>query len=118
MLLESGVTWLPGLMWRAVKTWRGVRAEIPWVRESPAELIRRHVRLTVQPIDKPPEASDLERVIDQIGSDDMPLFSTDYPHWQFEGDAPLPDGIPSCLIEKIPIDNPLATHSRLKEMVQ
>jgi predicted TIM-barrel fold metal-dependent hydrolase len=118
VLLESGVTWLPGLMWRAVKTWRGVRAEIPWVRESPAELIRRHVRLTVQPIDKPPEASDLERVIEQIGSDDMLLFSTDYPHWQFEGDAPLPEGIPSRLIEKITTDNPLATYSRLKEMVQ
>ncbi len=118
VLLESGVTWLPTLMWRAVKTWRGVRPEIPWVRESPAEQIRRSIRLTVQPFDAPPDAADLEDVIDQIGSDDMLLFATDYPHWQFEGDAPLPEGFPSRLVEKITTENPLATYPRLKELVQ
>ena len=117
VLLESGVTWLPGLIWRAVKTWRGVRPEVPWVKDSPAELIRRQVRLTVQPMDAPPDAADLERVIEQIGSDDMLLFATDYPHWQFDGDAPLPDGIPSRLIEKITRENPCATYARLQEAV-
>jgi uncharacterized protein len=118
VLLESGVTWLPGLIWRAVKTWRGVRPEVPWVKDSPAELIRRQIRLTVQPMDAPPDAADLERVIEQIGSDDMLLFATDYPHWQFDGDTPLPDGVPSRLIEKITRENPLATYTRLQETVQ
>ncbi|HEY6430665.1 MAG TPA: amidohydrolase family protein [Acetobacteraceae bacterium] len=118
VLIESGVTWLPGLIWRAVKTWRGVRAEVPWVKQSPAEQIREHVRLTVQPIDGPKDAGVLERIIEQIGSDDMLLFSTDYPHWQFENEAALPDGIPRRLIEKIMVENPLATYSRLKENVQ
>jgi predicted TIM-barrel fold metal-dependent hydrolase len=117
VLIESGVTWLPTLMWRAVKTWRGVRPEIPWVRESPAEQIRRQVRLTTQPIDAPEDPAVLQRVIEQIGSDDMLLFATDYPHWQFDGDAPLPDGIPIRLLEKITIENPLSTYSRLKETV-
>jgi len=118
VLLESGVTWLPGLIWRATKTWRGVRAEIPWVRQSPAELIRQHVRLTIQPLDGPTDAAVLQRVIEQIGSDDMLLFATDYPHWQFEDDDVLPAGIPPRLLEKIMVDNPLATYSRLKETVQ
>ena len=118
VLLESGVTWLPGLIWRAVKTWRGVRPEVPWVKESPADQIRRQVRLTAQPIDAPPESADLERVIDQIGSDDMLLFATDYPHWQFDGDSPLPDGIPDRLMEKLTVTNALATYPRLKETVQ
>jgi predicted TIM-barrel fold metal-dependent hydrolase len=118
VLLESGVSWLPGLIWRAVKTWRGVRAEIPWVRESPADLIRRHVRLTIQPFDAPADAAVVARVIEQIDRDDMLLFATDYPHWQFTGDAPLPDGISASLVEKITRDNPLATYSRLKELVQ
>jgi predicted TIM-barrel fold metal-dependent hydrolase len=47
----------------------------------------------------------------------MLLFATDYPHWQFDGDAPLPDGIPSRLIEKITRENPLATYARLQETV-
>ena len=53
VLIESGVTWLPGFIWRAIKTWRAVRAEVPWVKESPAETIRRQVRLTAQPVDAP-----------------------------------------------------------------
>ena len=53
VLLESGVTWLPGFIWRAVKTWRGVRAEVPWVSRSPAEIIRDNFRLTIQPFDAP-----------------------------------------------------------------
>ena len=118
VLLESGVTWLPGLIWRAVKTWRGVRGEIPWVRESPAEQIRRQIRLTAQPIDAPPDPTDLARVIEQIGSDDMLLYATDYPHWQFAGNNPLADGIPDRLIEKMAVENPLATYSRLKETLQ
>ena len=86
MLLESGVTWLPPMMWRFGKDWRGIRTEVPWVQEVPAELIRRHVRLTMQPFDAPPDPADVGRAIDQMGSDEMLLFATDYPHWQFDGD--------------------------------
>ncbi len=116
VLLESGVTWLPGFLWRAVKTWRGVRAEVPWVKRPPAEIIRDHVRLTMQPFDAP-DPSAVADTIEQIGSDEMLLFATDYPHWQFEGTAALPAGIPAGLLRKITIDNPLATYARLKETV-
>ena len=34
------------------KTWRGVRSEVPWVDRRPTELIREHVRLTLQPFDE------------------------------------------------------------------
>jgi uncharacterized protein len=43
------------------------------------------------------------------------LFSTDYPHWQFERNNALPDGLSSDLVRKIMIDNPLATYGRLTE---
>ena len=97
MLIESGFTWLPGFMWRANKTWRGVRAEIPWVDRPPADLIRDHVRFTLQPGDAPPDPASCTRIIDQIGADDMLLFSTDYPHWHFDGDDPFPPGFPGRL---------------------
>ena len=51
-------------------------------------------------------------------SDELLLFSTDYPHWQFEGDQVLPEGLSPGLVRKIMIDNPLATYSRLKEPVR
>jgi uncharacterized protein len=118
VLMESGVSWLPAFMWRAAKTWRGLRVEIPWVDRSPADIIRDHIRLTVQPFDGPPDQAGLEKLIDQIGSDRMLLFASDYPHWQFDGNDPIPPGFAPDLVRRMSIDNPLETYSRLKETVQ
>ena len=115
VLIESGVSWLPGLMWRVSKDWRGVRTEVPWLKKIPADIIRDHFRLTIQPLDAPPNPDDVSRLLDQIGSDDILLFATDYPHWQFDGDDVLPAGLPEASLRKILIDNPLATYPRLKE---
>jgi predicted TIM-barrel fold metal-dependent hydrolase len=115
VLIESGVSWLPAMMWRFGKDWRGTRTEVPWLTEVPASVVREHVRLTIQPFDAPPDAADLQRVIEQIGSDDVLLFATDYPHWQFDGDDVLPQGLPERLLQKILVDNPLATYPRLRE---
>ena len=117
VLAESGFTWLPQFMWRQVKTWRAMRAEIPWVDRAPAEIIRDHVRITLQPTDVPPDASALGQVIDMIGTDRFLLFSTDYPHWQFDGDEALPPGLSESLVRKVLVENPLATYPRLKESV-
>jgi len=46
-------------------------------------------------------------------SDDMLLFSSDFPHWQFDGDNIMPAGIPEKLHGKIRRDNALATYDRL-----
>ena len=95
VLIESGFTWLPTLLWRTSKTWRGVRPEVPWIDRSPAEILRDNVRLTLQPVDAPAgDPQVLARTLEHIGSDRMLLFSTDYPHWHFDGDDVLPDGFP------------------------
>jgi predicted TIM-barrel fold metal-dependent hydrolase len=118
VMIESGVTWLPGFIWRAIKTWRGVRAEVPWINRSPAEIIRENIRLTAQPFDTPPGDKDaVERIVEQIDSDRMLLFASDYPHWQFEGDAITPPGLSPDLLRRMRIDNPLETYPRLKETV-
>ena len=113
VLLESGVTWLPAFLWRLSKFWRGVRLEVPWLDRSPAEIVREHVRLTIQPFDAPDDPDEVARLIDHMRSDDMLLFSSDFPHWQFDGDDVFPSGIPQKLHGKIRRDNALATYSRL-----
>jgi predicted TIM-barrel fold metal-dependent hydrolase len=111
--IESGLTWLSGYIWRADKTWKGVRAEVPWVTRAPSEIIRDHVRFTVQPIDAPDELEAILRLIEHLESDELFLFSTDYPHWQFDGDEVLPSGLSGALLRKITSDNALATYPRL-----
>jgi uncharacterized protein len=106
VLAEGGITWLPSLMWRFDKDWKGIRREVPWVNRPPSEIIREHMRLTIQPIDGPPNPEHLLQIIDQIGSEDMLLFSTDYPHWHFDGSEDvLPVSLPSELERKIFVDN-------------
>jgi uncharacterized protein len=117
VMIESGVTWLPAFIWRAIKSWRGLRTEAPWMRRSPGELVREHVRLTLQPFDAP-GAAEVARIVEQIDSEDMLLFSTDYPHWHFDGMEDMPTGMPSDIARKMCVDNPFATYPRLKEMVQ
>jgi predicted TIM-barrel fold metal-dependent hydrolase len=113
VLIESGVTWLPAAMWRINKTWRGVRAETPWQERMPSEVIRDNVRLTMQPFDAPDTVAALKTILEAVGSDQMLLFATDYPHWHFDGTDAMPDGLPPDLIRKILLDNPLETYPRL-----
>lgn len=81
VLAESGVAWLPSLMWRLDKNWKGLRREIPWLDAPPSEVIRDHVKLTVAPFDGPPDAEGVRRLVEQIGSERPLLYASDYPHW-------------------------------------
>jgi hypothetical protein len=89
--------------------------ETPWVDRAPLEIVRSNIRFSLQPIDAPPDPATLNRLFDHMQSDELLLFSTDYPHWQFDGDAVLPEGMSSDLVRKTMIDNPHATYTRLKE---
>jgi uncharacterized protein len=113
VLIESGFTWLPAHLWRLTKFWRGLRMEVPWVDRAPAEIVRSNVRLTLQPVDGPPSVDALHKLFEHMGSDELLLFSTDYPHWQFDGDAVLPEGLSGQFVRKLMIDNPRATYARL-----
>jgi predicted TIM-barrel fold metal-dependent hydrolase len=75
--------------------------------------------VTLQPVDAPKgDTATLLKTLEHIGSDRMLLFSTDYPHWQFDGDDVLPDGLPDSVVKRILIDNPLETYPRLQEGAQ
>lgn len=117
VLMESGVTWLPGYLWRLTKFWKGLRSEVPWVADPPASIVRERVRLTLQPFDGPLQPGIITRFMDHMGSDELLLFSTDYPHWQFDGAEAIPPGLDPALARKIMVDNPSRTYSRLKETV-
>ena len=65
----------------------------------------------------PPAEASLLKLVDHMQSDELLLFSTDYPHAQFDGMAALPEGLGAELARKIAIDNPRATYARLMETV-
>jgi len=56
--------------------------------------------------DAPPDGDTLHDLIDQIGSDNLFLFATDYPHWHFDTpEDALPVGLSDNLTQKIMYNN-------------
>jgi predicted TIM-barrel fold metal-dependent hydrolase len=115
VMLESGVTWLPFFFSRIDKLWKGLRMETPWVDRLPSEIVRDQVRFTLQPFDAPHDEDITHKIVDQIGSDRVLLFSTDYPHWHFDGTEAFPPGFDAALRRRMTVDNPLETYIRLSE---
>jgi uncharacterized protein len=114
VLLESGVSWLPAFLWRMAKFWNGARLEAPWIDRSPAEIVREHFSLTIQPFDVPPNEEIVQKIVEHLGSDSILLYGSDYPHWHFDGDQVVPQGIPKELADKIFSENPLKTYERIR----
>ena len=42
VLIECGFAWLPLLLWRFDKDWKGVWREVPWLKHRPSEYVAEH----------------------------------------------------------------------------
>jgi predicted TIM-barrel fold metal-dependent hydrolase len=102
VLIEAGVAWVPSLLWRLDRSWRQLRAEVPRLRRLPSEYVREHVWLTTQPVEEPPEPAQFLQMLEHLDMSDHLLFSTDYPHWDFDNpDHALPAALPAELRARI-----------------
>ena len=108
VLIEGGFVWLAPLMWRLDKNYRSLRSEIPWLTELPSKYIRDHFRATTQPMEEPSTSQHLLSIFEMIGCDDFLMFSTNYPHWNFDApDQALPANLSDDLRKRIMATNAL-----------
>ena len=85
VLIEGGFAWLPPLMWRLDRAWRKLRAEVPRPRPArPRSSIRERFWVTTQPMEEPERPGQYLELLEQLAMDDRIMFSTDYPHWDFD----------------------------------
>lgn len=112
VLLESGWTWLPPHLWRFDKEWKNLRRLVPWVRRAPSEYVRDHVRMTIQPTDAPEnDPRKVREVYGQLGSDDMLLYSSDFPHaYPSTAEETLLRHLPEATARKIRSENARALY--------
>jgi predicted TIM-barrel fold metal-dependent hydrolase len=104
-LIEGGFAWVPHVMWRLDKNWKGLRSECPWLICKPSELIREHFRLTSQPIEEPDNDAHLLQMFEMMDAEHTLMFSSDYPHWDFDSPQQAFPRLPAELKRRIFVEN-------------
>jgi predicted TIM-barrel fold metal-dependent hydrolase len=84
VLIECGIAWVPALLWRLDEDYRALRKETPWLQRLPSEYAHDHVRLSTQPLEQPRDRRAMWPALADIGAQDMLMFASDYPHWDFD----------------------------------
>jgi predicted TIM-barrel fold metal-dependent hydrolase len=111
VLLEGGVAWLPGILWRLDTNWRGLRAEVPWLDRLPSEVARRHVHFTTQPLEHTDGNDELLwRMLEAAGAPELLCFSSDYPHWDFDDPGQMLKRLPAEWRDKVMFENAAALY--------
>ena len=85
VLMECGFAWLPPLLWRFDKDWRGVWREVPWVKQPPSEYVGEHFRLTTAPAHLPEDPGALGQLLEMMDVGALLAYASDYPHEHGDG---------------------------------
>jgi len=101
--VECGIAWAAAMGWALDEAFRTFGETLTTgMRRLPSEQLREHFWFSTQPIEEPDDPEHLAFAFDALGMTDRILFSTDYPHWDF--DAPgraLPRTLRRDVREKI-----------------
>ncbi len=81
--IESGVAWLPFMMQRLDNEYMMRSSEAPALKRVPSEYIR-DMYFTSQPMEQSADISVLETTLRMIKAETQLMYSSDYPHWDFD----------------------------------
>jgi predicted TIM-barrel fold metal-dependent hydrolase len=111
LLIEGGIAWLPGILWRLDTNWRALRADTPWLERKPSEVAREHVRFSTQPLEHT-EGNDelLWQMLEAAGAPDVLCFASDYPHWDFDDPGFMLKRLPEAWRDRVLHDNAAALY--------
>jgi predicted TIM-barrel fold metal-dependent hydrolase len=114
ILTEGGLGWIPDVMWRLDKNVKGLRDEVPWMKRLPSEYLVDHVRFTTQPLPEPKRRSHLHMLCEIAQAERTLMFSSDYPHWDFDDPRHALTTLPAGIRQRVASENAIETYgSRL-----
>jgi predicted TIM-barrel fold metal-dependent hydrolase len=105
VITEGGIAWLPDVLWRLDKNVKGLRDEVPWMRRLPSEYIFDHVRFTTQPFVEPRRPEHLHALCDIVCAEKTLMFSSDYPHWDFDDPKRALTWLPKHITQRVRSQN-------------
>src|ERR1700704_4659129 len=83
MWIESGLTWAYCLMQRLDHSYMMRTSDCPSLKRRPSEYMR-EMYYSTQPMEKPADKSILEATFKMINAETQLMWSSDYPHWDFD----------------------------------
>lgn len=92
-LVELAWSWAVPLAWRLDSAYKLMRSEVPHLERLPSEYLRDHVWYTTQPMEEPEQPEWVGEVFEAFevsGMGDKLMYSSDYPHWDFDEPTALP----------------------------
>jgi uncharacterized protein len=104
-ILECGLSWVPHVMWRLDRHYRALRAEAPLLRRLPSEYIADHFWYATQPIEEPERPEHLLGMFELLNAERRVMFSSDYPHWDFDSPTDAVPRMPPALKHRIMAGN-------------
>jgi uncharacterized protein len=110
VLTEGGLGWIPDVLWRLDKNVKGLRDEVPWITRLPSEYVVDHVRFTSQPLPEPKRRHHLHVLCEIARADRTLMFSSDYPHWDFDDPRHALTSLPAEIRQRVKVDNALETY--------
>ncbi len=105
LFIEHDVFWVPGQMWHMDQDWKGLREYTPWVKRLPSEYLRQHIRFGSQPLPNTPTQADLATFLDWLHADEVMVFASDYPHWDWDEPSAFLTGFDETLRRQIMAEN-------------
>ncbi len=105
LFIEHDVFWVPGLLWHMDGDWKGLRDYTPWVKKLPSEYVRSNIRFGSQPMPDTPSRADLERFLQWMHADEIMIFASDYPHWDWDEPKTFLAGFDPALRSRIMFEN-------------
>ena len=96
--------------------WKSVRDYTPWVKRLPSEYIRQHIRFGSQPVEQPPTRADLKKFLEWLHADEILVYASDYPHWDWDNPKTVLPGISPELRRRVFAENAIELYSRRLQM--
>lgn len=103
--VEGGFSWMAPLLWRLDRHWEALGSQVPGVRRRPSDALREQVRVTTQPLDEPEPQRALLQLLEWMGADRMLMFSSDYPHYDYDDPGWVLPRLPKAERERILFEN-------------
>jgi uncharacterized protein len=110
LFIEHDVFWVPGLLWHMDGDWKSLRDYTPWVKKLPSDYVRQHIRFGSQPLPDTPSKADLVTFLAWLHADEMLVFASDYPHWDWDEPSTFLQGHDPALRQRVMVDNARALY--------